>query len=76
MVPPVGLDRVSLTVFAEAGSAWNDGAAQRFFKSAGLELLTEVRAGYLLGLQARLGIAKGFEAPGGTVGYLQVGRAF
>lgn len=76
MVPPVGLDRVSMSAFLETGSAWNDGASQRYFNSGGLELLAEVRAGYLLGLQLRAGIAKGFEAPGATIGYLQVGRSF
>jgi outer membrane protein assembly factor BamA len=76
MVPPVGIDRLSMSVFVDVGSAWNDGAAQRYFKSAGVELLAEVRAGYLLGLQYRLGFARGFELPGGNVGYLQIGRSF
>ena len=76
MVPPVGLDRLSMSVFFETGSAWNDGASQRYFNSGGLELLAEVRAGYLLGLQFRAGVAKGFEAPGATIGYLQAGRSF
>jgi hypothetical protein len=76
MVPPAGLDRLSLTVFVEAGSAWTDAAAQRVFKSAGLELLAEVRVGYLLPLLLRAGLAKGFETPGTTVGYLQLGRSF
>jgi hypothetical protein len=76
MVPPVGLNRVSMSVFLETGSAWNDAAARRFFSSGGVELLAEVRAGYLLGAQFRAGIAKGFEAPGGTIGYLQIGRSF
>ena len=76
MVPPVGLNRLSMSLFLETGSAWNDSAGQRFFNSGGLELLAEVRAGYLLGLQLRAGVAKGFEAPGQTVGYLKVGRSF
>jgi len=76
MVPPVGLNRLSLTAFFDIGSAWNDGASQRYFKSGGLELLFEPRFGYLLGLQLRAGVARGFEAPGGTVGYLRVGRSF
>jgi hypothetical protein len=75
-VPPVGLNRVSMSVFLETGSAWNDAAAQRFLNSGGVELLAEVRAGYLLGLQLRAGLAKGFEAPGATIGYLKVGRSF
>jgi hypothetical protein len=76
MVPPAGLNRVSLTVFVEAGSAWTDAAAQRVFRSGGLELLSEIRVGYLLPLQLRAGIAKGFETPGATIGYLQLGRSF
>jgi hypothetical protein len=75
-VPPVGLDRLSLTVFLETGSAWNDAALQRYFRSGGLELLSELRLGYLLPLQLRAGVAKGFEAPGMTVGYLKIGRSF
>jgi hypothetical protein len=39
-------------------------------------LLAELRVGYLLGAQFRLGYAKGFDAPGGKVGYLRVGRSF
>jgi hypothetical protein len=76
MVPPAGLNRLSLTVFFEAGSAWNDAASQRVFRSGGLELLSEIRLGYLLPLQLRAGIAKGFETPGATVGYLKLGRSF
>ena len=76
MVPPVGLDRLSLTVFLETGSAWNDAAGQRWFRSGGLELLSGLRLGYLLPLQVRAGVAKGFEAPGMTVGYLKIGREF
>jgi hypothetical protein len=76
MVPPVGVNRLSTTLFFDVGSAWNNGASQRYFKSAGLELVFEPRVGYLLGLQVRAGVARGFEAPGGTVGYLKVGRSF
>jgi hypothetical protein len=76
MVPPVGLDRLSLTAFFEAGSAWNDAASRRVFRSGGLELLSELRLGYVLPLQLRAGVAKGFEAPGMTVGYLKIGRSF
>jgi hypothetical protein len=60
----------------EAGSAWTDAAAQRVFRSGGLELLAQVRVGYLLPLLFRAGVAKGFETPGATIGYLQLGRSF
>jgi hypothetical protein len=75
MVPPVGLNRISMSVFTEAGAAW-DNDPQRWYKSAGIELLSEVRFGYLLGLQLRAGVAKGFEAPGRTEGYVRLGRSF
>ncbi len=75
MAPPVGLNRISMSVFTEAGAAW-DNDPQRWYKSAGIELLSEVRLGYLLGLQLRAGVAKGFEAPGRTEGYVRLGRSF
>ena len=76
MVPPLGLNRISVSVFFDAGAAWENGAPQRYFKSAGVELLSEVRLGYQLGAQLRAGVAKGFETPGRTVAYLHVGRSF
>jgi hypothetical protein len=76
MVPPAGLNRISVSVFFDAGAAWESGASQRYYKSAGVELLSEVRLGYLFGVQLRAGVAKGFEAPGRTVAYLRVGRSF
>ncbi len=75
MVPPVGVNRISMSVFTEAGAAW-DNAPRRWYKSGGMELLYEARAGYLLGVQLRIGVAKGFEAPGGTEGYVRLGRSF
>ncbi len=75
MVPPVGLNRISMSVFTEAGAAW-DNAPQHWYKSGGMELLYEARAGYLLGVQLRIGVAKGFEAPGRTEGYVRLGRSF
>jgi hypothetical protein len=75
MVPPMGVNRISMSVFTEAGAAWDD-APRHWYKSAGMELLYEARAGYLLGAQLRVGVAKGFEAPGRTEGYVRLGRSF
>ncbi len=75
MVPPVGINRISMSVFTEAGAAWDD-APRHWYKSGGMELLYEARAGYLLGAQLRIGVARGFEAPGGTEGYVRLGRSF
>ena len=76
MVPPVGMNRVSLAVFFDVGAAWENGASQHYYQSAGVEMLSELRVGYLFGAQFRLGVAKAFEAPGGWAGYLRVGRSF
>jgi hypothetical protein len=76
MAPPAGLNRISMSVFFDTGAAWESGASQRYFKSAGVELLSEVRLGYQLGAQLRAGVAKGFETPGRTVAYLRIGRSF
>lgn len=76
MVPPVGLNRVSANFFYEAGAAWNEGSPDKYFRSAGVELLGELRLGYLLGLQLRAGWAHGIDAPGGDKGYVKIGRSF
>jgi len=75
MVPPVGINRFSISVFTEAGAAW-DNAPQHWYQSAGMELLYEARVGYQLGAQLRIGVAKGFEAPGITQWYARFGRSF
>ena len=76
MSPPVGLNRVSLSVFFDIGAAWNSGASPDYHRGVGIELLSEVRFGYLFGLQARAGVAWGLDDPGKTMGYLRVGRSF
>jgi len=75
MVPPVGVNRISMSAFTEAGAAW-DNAPEHWYKSGGVELLYEARLGYLVGLQLRIGVAKGFEAPGRTEAYARLGRSF
>ena len=77
MVPPVGINRLSATVFMDVGGAWNTGngpAAWR--RGVGAELLGEVKLLYALGLQLRLGVAQGLDAPKETRAYLKLGRAF
>lgn len=78
MVPPVGLNRLSGAAFFDIGGAWNPGASgpARYSRGVGLELLGEVRLLYALGLQLRVGVARGLDAPKDTVGYLRAGRAF
>jgi hypothetical protein len=76
VVPPVGLNRLSLNVFADIGAAWEHGASPDYHRGFGVELMSELRVGYLFGLHARAGIAHGVDEPGKTTGYLRVGRSF
>jgi hypothetical protein len=78
MVPPVGLDRLSGAVFFDIGGAWNQGTNRpsHYSRGVGLELLGEIKLLYALGLQLRLGVARGLDEPKGSVGYLSIGRAF
>ena len=76
MVPPLGLNRVALNVFLDAGDAWFRGGKPDYHHGYGVELMSEVRLGYLFGSHLRLGIAEGGDAGGKTTAYLRLGRAF
>ncbi len=76
MVPPVGVNRVSVNLFYDVGDAWPRSGAPDWHQGYGIELMSELRVGYLLGAQLRLGLAHGADAGGKTVGYLRVGRSF
>ena len=78
MSPPVGLNRVSGATFIDAGGAWEPSASgpAQVRHGVGVELLGELRLLYLTQVQLRLGIARGLDAPKGTVGYLTLGRSF
>jgi len=76
MVPPIGLNRLALNVFFEAGDAWPRGGEPDYHRGFGIEVMSEVRLGYLLGSHFRLGIARGNDEGGKTTAYLRAGRAF
>ncbi len=78
MVPPVGINRLSGSVFLDAGGAWGLGESgpARWHRAAGVELLAETRWLYTMPLQLRLGLARALDAPQGTRAYLMLGRAF
>ena len=76
MVPPIGINRVALNLFFDVGAAWDQDAARDYHRGIGAELISEPRFGYLFGLQARAGVAKGLDATGSTKIYLRAGRAF
>jgi hypothetical protein len=76
MVPPIGINRVALNLFLDLGAAWERGTSPDYHRGIGAELVSEPRFGYLFGLQARAGVAKGLDATGSTKIYLRVGRSF
>jgi outer membrane protein assembly factor BamA len=76
VVPPVGLNRVSLNLFADFGAAWEPGTRPDYHRGFGVEVMSELRIGYLFGIHARAGIARGVDETGKTTGYLRVGRSF
>ncbi|MFM2069168.1 MAG: hypothetical protein RLZZ584_4077 [Pseudomonadota bacterium] len=78
MVPPIGINRLSLNLVADIGGAWDAGQSKpaSYYKGVGAELLGEVKLLYTLGVQLRLGVARGLDEPKATQGYLTVGRAF
>jgi hypothetical protein len=76
MVPPVGMNRVALNLFADVGAAWEHGGTPHYHRGVGAELISEPRFGYIYGTTLRAGIAKGLDRTGSTKIYLRVGRAF
>jgi hypothetical protein len=77
MAPAVGVNRVSGTLFFDIGGAWDTGHRPLHYqRGMGAELLGEFRLLYALGVQLRLGVARGLDEPKGTRGYLAIGRGF
>jgi hypothetical protein len=76
MVPPVGMNRVAVNLFYDVGDAWARGAEADWHRGYGIELMSEIRIGYLFGADLRLGFAKGRDEGGRSTAYLRVGRSF
>ncbi|QBK05523.1 hypothetical protein DW355_12945 [Hylemonella gracilis] len=78
MVPAVGINRLSASLFYDVGGVWgrDEDAPSAYWRGVGVELLGELKLLYVMGLQVRLGVAKGLDGPQETHGYLTVGRAF
>jgi hypothetical protein len=76
MVPPLGINRVALNLFADVGAAWEHGDTPHYRRGLGVELMSEPRFGYLFGTELRAGVAKGLDATGSTKIYLRAGRSF
>jgi len=76
MVPPVGMNRLALNLFYDVGDAWPRGGEPDYHRGFGLELMSEIRFGYLVGANFRLGVARGSDEGGKTTAYLRIGRSF
>lgn len=76
MVPPVGINRVSLNLFADVGAAWEHGDTPHYRRGVGAEVISEPRFGYIFGTTLRAGVAKGLDPTGSTKIYLRIGRSF
>lgn len=74
MLPPIGINRLSATLFVEAGSAWASGGPNDL-RSRGVELLGEIKLGYRLEIDARLGYVEALDGLQDKRVYLTVGRA-
>ncbi len=80
---PIGLDRVSLALFAEAGGGWRAGERARLttFRDVGAEVVLDLIAGYDTPVRLRGGIGLplvdglGVQR-GSSRGYLSVGASF
>jgi len=77
MAPPIGLNQVYGSLFAETGDAWNNGRhPDNTYTDAGLEAHADVVLFYQMLLHLRLGYAHGFADNGGNHVYLQLGSSF
>ena len=77
MSPPVGINRLSASMFLDAASVWDNGSAHsKYYRGAGIELLTEFKVYYRIPIPLRMGVAHGMDAPGGIRWYLQLGQMF
>jgi hemolysin activation/secretion protein len=56
---PVGADKLSLTLFGDAGDAWDPGGAPRLarLRAIGAELVGDLTVGYDAPVRVRLGVA-------------------
>lgn len=77
MAPPVGIGRSALVLFSDTGATWHSGEnPDRYYSSAGIEIVGEVILGYNLILDTRIGVARGFDDIGESQFYVRIGRAF
>ena len=76
MAPPIGIMQWFGNLFAETGSAYFE-SPEKYYSSAGLELIGDINIFYGLVLRTRLGYAHGFDKDiGDDRVYLRIGSSF
>ena len=66
-VPPIGLGKIGLNLFAETGKVWESGKTSNYKSSVGAELRGELKLGYLFNIPVNIGVAKGLDKKDGKV---------
>lgn len=77
-MPPIGIGKSALHLFADHGAAWNDGESHDYFTGVGLEFRPALLVGFSnFRLDSTLGYARGLDKElGETKVYLRVGASF
>ncbi|MBL8289470.1 MAG: hypothetical protein JNL85_15930 [Rubrivivax sp.] len=81
MVPALGINRLSGTLFYDIGAAWAAGVnnPDSYRRGIGVELRGEAKLLYALAIDLRIGVARALDpipGRGRTRGYLTIGQAF
>ncbi|MFO1297077.1 MAG: hypothetical protein U1F25_11760 [Rubrivivax sp.] len=81
MVPALGINRLSGTLFYDIGAAWAAGVSNPdgYHRGVGFELRGEAKLLYALAIDLRLGVARALDpipGRGRTRAYLTIGQAF
>lgn len=78
LLPPLGLGKLSATVFYDRGAAWEPHRSKTSYAGTGAELNADILLGYnLLPLDVTMGVAQGLDDELGTQEvYVRLGAAF
>ncbi|MCG8670437.1 MAG: hypothetical protein MI867_13550 [Pseudomonadales bacterium] len=78
MIPPLGLGKLSLTLFADTGAAWDKKESRDYYSSIGFEISPDVLIGYdTFNLNVNIGLAQGLDSElGRTEAFLRLISSF
>lgn len=77
-MPPLGLGKSALHIFADYGAAWNDRVKHDYYTGVGFEVRPDLLVGFsTLKLDSTIGVARGLDKElGDTTVYLRLGASF